>query len=397
MIGSDTLLFPDTGPEFLKSLRTAVLYSKHVHVLTLLDPALANTGAEGFKPVSPENPIGYRRLSQYFIFLKKTLPDLTLLKNEGIILPLGLDDDSFDKATCFRNNAYKSINQKIETVHEKKSYLNELFDLGIKHCPPSYFDLDLLGIYSRVARGKTKWNPTFADQESICKIGFIPYLLMVNAIAEDRGVGLSTWLPEFQNALWGCRELFSTNPSQSTRKITQRKDTEVQLGNIIFDKYLPVADDLPFEELLKIRETRADELEAFRVALSELATHVDLNQSRDDYELQIHDLVSSKVDPAIQVLRSALTDSRLDSLKKVGRSWKSLASATIPAVLTFAAGAPLDVSAVVAALGTIGMPLAEGILDRKKLVHASQWSILFRLNKMNKGSELHRKNKRKKK
>ena|SRR2546425_99693 len=40
MIGSDILLYPDTGPEFLRALRMAVLYSQRVHVLTLVDKAL---------------------------------------------------------------------------------------------------------------------------------------------------------------------------------------------------------------------------------------------------------------------------------------------------------------------------------------------------------------------
>ena len=40
MIGSDILLYPDTGPEFLRALRMAALYSQRVHVLTLVDKAI---------------------------------------------------------------------------------------------------------------------------------------------------------------------------------------------------------------------------------------------------------------------------------------------------------------------------------------------------------------------
>jgi hypothetical protein len=40
IIGSEILLYPDTGPEFLRALKMAVLYSQRVHVLTLIDKPL---------------------------------------------------------------------------------------------------------------------------------------------------------------------------------------------------------------------------------------------------------------------------------------------------------------------------------------------------------------------
>lgn len=89
-------------------------------------------------------------------------------------------------------------------------------------------------------------------------------------------------------------------------------------------------------------------------------------------------------------LNTALYSSRMDSFTKVtkfGKSWKSVATGVVPAVLSFAAGAPLDVSTILAtggvvgsSLGVIGNSLLEGIVERKKLRRASQWSILLRLS-----------------
>src|SRR2546426_9753779 len=50
MIGSEMLLYPDTGPEFLRALKLAVLYSRRVHVLTLLDDTLVESFLAGEPP-----------------------------------------------------------------------------------------------------------------------------------------------------------------------------------------------------------------------------------------------------------------------------------------------------------------------------------------------------------
>ena len=199
-------------------------------------------------------------------------------------------------------------------------------------------------------------------------------------LAERSGIGLYSWSPSFQNALWRARELgISTKPAQT--KYQGRASIHAQLGQTVLEKHLPVAQDLPFEELINIREKRRSELAAFRVGIGQLASQIDPTHPPEDIELEIHDLVLKKIDPAVQNLRSAMKASRLDALKNIGRSWDSLAKATIPAILSFAAGAPLEVSAAVGGLGGLLAPILEAEVERKKIQHASQWSILIRARK----------------
>ena len=46
MVGSDVFLYPETGPEFLRALKMAVLYSERVHSLTLTDRTLLESFLE---------------------------------------------------------------------------------------------------------------------------------------------------------------------------------------------------------------------------------------------------------------------------------------------------------------------------------------------------------------
>ena len=91
MIGSDTLLFPDTGPDFLRALRTAVLYSKQVHVLTMPDIRMAEVMTKAFDDSgkgSVDRHTVPKRLSEYFTFVLESHKDLSLLKNAGVLVPL---------------------------------------------------------------------------------------------------------------------------------------------------------------------------------------------------------------------------------------------------------------------------------------------------------------------
>jgi len=204
----------------------------------------------------------------------------------------------------------------------------------------------------------------------------MPYFVLVAALAEDAGIALATWSPVCQRALWSCRTLFSRE-NAGDNKLAIRKQIEAQLGEKVLERHLPSVVELPFPEILALRDRRAPELEAFRVAVSELATQVDVTNPLNDQQLQINDLVAAKVDPAVQELKASLASTKLDIVNKIGKSWTAIVGTTVPAVLAFTAGAPLEVSAALGALGAVGLPIAETIAQQQKLRHASQWSFLL--------------------
>jgi hypothetical protein len=131
-------------------------------------------------------------------------------------------------------------------------------------------------------------------------------------------------------------------------------------------------------------------LQAFRAGVAELATQIDISASPDEIRLQVADVVSSRVSPAIRNLELSISAARIDALKRIGQSWESVAKATVPYLLSRMVGAPLDIQAVIAALGglaAIAGPLIAASLERKKLLRESQWSIILRVAKSKSNSD----------
>ena len=54
MLGAEILLYLDTGPDFFRALKLAVLYEKRVHVLTLLDQRLIASFLDALPDVAPQ-------------------------------------------------------------------------------------------------------------------------------------------------------------------------------------------------------------------------------------------------------------------------------------------------------------------------------------------------------
>jgi hypothetical protein len=130
---------------------------------------------------------------------------------------------------------------------------------------------------------------------------------------------------------------------------------------------------------LEIRRSRASELDAFRVALAELATHIDPTERVPDLDAQIHDVVVGQVDPALRDLGVALAAAKLDAVAKLGRSAKGIAAGTVSAALSFAAGVPLNLTAAVGTLGAVVAALLDYSIERRKLLHGSQGGNFARL------------------
>jgi hypothetical protein len=157
------------------------------------------------------------------------------------------------------------------------------------------------------------------------------------------------------------------------------------LAQAVLVRYVPEVDSLEFEEVLELRVRCRAELESFRGGLMEIAVQVDLTKSIEDQRLQIEDMISSKIDPALRTLEASLRSARLDILKKLSPSWDALAKAAIPFTVSAAVGASLNLQAalgVAGAISIIAAPFVEAAVERKKLLNASQWSILLELQRL---------------
>jgi len=86
--------------------------------------------------------------------------------------------------------------------------------------------------------------------------------------------------------LWELREAYTPSIS-AFPKLSQRQDIQNRLRQIILESHVPRVDDLPIDEILRIRIKRKAELQRFRAGISTLATQVDLAASPEDRELQI--------------------------------------------------------------------------------------------------------------
>lgn len=413
MIGSSVLLCPDTGQNFLRCLKSAVLYAEQINVLTVLDFDFAEKLCEQ-KPESIQRQITETtgavlrntfladRILDYFKFVKSKKSDLQLLINEGLLNTLTTSyqavytDDKISLEFSYPGNNetiakvmdvwLQGIEGNEESVHAR---LCDLALHSLKFCPPSFFDLEALDILRELEHERPNF---YLELKKLITskpwLYLVPvmmyYCARLTACAEQAGSCLLTWSKPWQETIWSFREYFASTTSNSIELLNRRSSVEAKLGHTVLDRYIPSMEDFEFEEIIRLRKFRAPELEAFRVSVAELATQIDIDSPLDNSEIQIQDLVKSKVDPAIRDLKAALDISRMDSFVKVGKSWKSIASGLIAASLSFAAGTPLDVSAILGAGSMIAGPLLEGVLEHRKLQRASQWSFLLRLPKSKK-------------
>jgi len=365
MINSDILLFPDTGPEFLRALKTAVLYSEQVHVLTLCNASvlfhLLGKTLEDATLVELRAKVHGRerltRTAEYAQFVMGHWKELNLLVSEKVLVPLTAGAPASMRWDFSRQAEFEDQWQfgSAPLLRAFQTFPPSYFDLLVLLCKPDLRDFALTGFGSSLP------------------FIFPYYLLMLASVAESRGIALSSWSFDYQNAVWVARERFT---SDGARKYEKRKTIQASMGQVVLERHIPTAEDFSFEEILELRRKYVAELQALRVGLGDVVTHIDPTQPPEDIELQVHDVISSKIDPAVDDLRKAMASARWEARKKLG---ESLAKATIAVALAFAAGAPFNITAAIGALCGLAIPLVEGEIERKKLLDASRWSILLRL------------------
>jgi hypothetical protein len=371
MIGSEILLYPDTGPEFLRALKLGVLYSKRVHVLTLLDdtllesyladeqpkqipPSQPKLRANDFGPHVPILGVGVPVPStanalEYLRFVQENRADLSLLIGEGVLT------SDFPQAFSFGG-----------TFRADPKVLRAL-----DRWPPSYWDF-------------LQSLPLEAHQRAA---SFQGHLCFIASIAQQTGLGLATWSWDFQEVLWNAvSQLAEGGPISSeplplsSESASQRRLVETGLAQVVLERYVPRVDDLPITEILELKRKYAAELERFHEAVRQLATHVDLAQAPAQVKGQIQDLVAREVDPAVSDLYVTLGGARLDFFKKL--LGKEPIAAGIGVVIAAVRGSPFDIAAALGTAGAAATAAFETAIDRRKALTASHWSILFRLKKL---------------
>lgn len=406
MIERDTLLFPDTGPEFLQTLRSAVFYSERVRTLTFFDYGLAEVLSEAFRERSRDEPHGIdhrdpplvERLRTYFQFVQSIYPEIELLHQEGAWQPLQVrsSDTSplgLNEVNEVRLNALQQWSAREDRSEDGipapafPPEVAALLDSAFDAAPPSYGDLVLMGAaIKRLRDNATDLDMLFRDTDTSCRIAYLNYLLTLSLLAERQALTPLSWDPLQLDALATARGLLPTRgqlPSGSP--LAKRESAQIRLAQVAVERHLPGMDDLPSAELLEIKRRRIAELDAFRVGARSLATQVDVTKSRNEVDLQIRDLVTRHIDPAVRDLDAALTASRLEVFSKLGSAWKAGAGAAVPAIISFAVGAPLELTAAIAAIAGLGMPILDANLQQRKLTEGSQWSFLWRLSKSSHG------------
>jgi len=81
LLGFDTLIFPDTGREFIGALKTAVLYSDHVYVNTRISPL----PEEAIRAFAKATGIPPTRANSYFEFVAEHAQSFSALESAGVL------------------------------------------------------------------------------------------------------------------------------------------------------------------------------------------------------------------------------------------------------------------------------------------------------------------------
>ncbi len=355
----------------------AVLYSERVHVLTLLDRGLldsyiahprpevqdARQAARLYHPSSPSEraacasfgvpqPLTDASL-EYLKFVSDNYDDLSLLAREGVLV-----------------SHFPKVYSHGGTFRADRNILRTF-----ARWPPSYW-------HFTYSPGPLPPEPLIAAfQGHLCTIGII---------AQQEGLGLSTWSWDFQQAMWDSvaqlREggpITMVAPEFPPRNISERGLTETHLAQTVLERYLPRSDDLPFPEILELRHRYASELKAFQVGVRRLATEIELDQVPANLNLQIEDILFQHVDPAVHELDAALTGARWNILKNL-TGGASVTRAAIGVGIALFSGAPFDISAALGAGSAVVGAVVESEVEKANRLRSSQWALLFHLTKYQK-------------
>lgn len=423
-----TLIVPDSGPDFLKTLRMASLYSEEVHVFTLTNiesatklkklvsswnisiskllesnPGLkkkfeANPSLRGLIELKDDSNATDTPEYQFLQFSLDHADDLKLLSDNNILHSvtdavfakhLGSDDliKSFtENATSFLGSVLPST-QKVGELSDASQCLLAKLSAST---PPSlasllefFIDIAIDIAYDRELLTDDFVERVDADRELISKTAFGAYLLAASYYSISEGISVITWNPEYAEALSQSHEMAWQGMPNENPDLAKLGAIGHRLGQLILEEEVPNVSGLPFEEILNIRRRRQPELEAFRVGLRQMAADIDPTQDRRSLELAINTKIARAVKPALRELNAAVSQLQLEAYKKLCPTAKEFEAAVIPAVLSLSLNPTSAAAATLGAAGLAAFKLYEFLLgtqfDKKKILASSPWSLIYRL------------------
>lgn len=402
MLGSKVVLFPDYGDGFVRSLKTNALYAKEVtSPLAVLTSDEEQKFREVLKHANELDLPSSEPIRRLLLYVE------SLLAAQSVVRPLVkasiLSAPSFDAlrasivAIAERAATQKSTSTALDTplrgFWAADAGLIDVVRRAHRAMPPSLIDampLFLIGDSGEFVPPDPKEISKYPIQSAVFTLAqrsgefdsmALPLfgfgLAILAAEFEALGTPIVWTEPLLRDALWAIHRIIVAG---QTERLSI--DAESLLGTTILETYLPVVDDLPIDEILTFRSKHEAELEGFRSGVSELSTSIDLTKPVREIERQAQDLVRSKVNPAIRDLKAKLKISRLDALQKIGKSWKSMAGLTFSATIAALAGAPIDLVGVAGLIGSLGLTLVDRKIEKRKILHASQWAAVLRLSEL---------------
>lgn len=151
------------------------------------------------------------------------------------------------------------------------------------------------------------------------------------------------------------------------------RDEALTVGDVAFELQLPVLDELPIWDIVKIRQ---DGSEYFRNFQHSLSAAIEERLSDDAVSQALADEVTRDViEPDVARIAARLRSAESSLKRKAGTS---VALGALTTTVGVVIGAPLVVAAGIAAVGT-SLPAAHKYFDDKRSVELSDMYFLWRL------------------
>jgi hypothetical protein len=395
MFNRGSLIFPDTGKAFLRTLRQATFYCEDVHVMTLVDSDVVHMWAgairEGIARAEALVPEGRSLLDQniarilsYLDFVYDNRSELAAAQTAGVLRPL-FNKETLAASYTAMMDAGRQLKPRFEAAPRAAQEAISSYLEGPGHSrPPALADLMTLYVMflgswlhdhgdrdaSDFVRENVIKNPLAWHVDS-----YATYLLFVATYCAEHGLPVTSWDSSHLNAVRACSALLDDDEG-----IRAQREAESLLGQLVIERYIPHVADLQMDVLLELRSERQPELASLRSAVATLATSLDPKQPMNRLERDAYVLTAQHIDPALRALTAAVSSSRLRVLQRSRDAIIEGAPKIIPATISFALGAPFNVSAALAVFGALSAVIDQ-VAEHRRMRHASEWSVLLDLRR----------------
>lgn len=427
-MSSGTLLIPDRSPEFVQSFKLAAVYSETVHtfafsnletvnsvevfcdkmslvsVAHILKDAISNSisGSQVQKPADNycENSVAadddeYDGCGQ-FISDQKEFTSHAMVgaaHKNGILSSISETayqqfSTNQKKGVDFLSSLFPAI-ESVDFEAIKKDSAPVLMK-ALSEASPSLFELiaelfdSLLLLASGLNipdAGKITSMIDDSDVESR-EIAFMAYMMVAAHYAVANELTPVTNQPNIQVVLAALMNGIRKDTPPTNELIRQRADITNQLGELVLTEMVPNVSELPLDAILDIREKRRSEIMAFQDGLAQVAADIDCTLGQEALEFALDTRLKQVFKPALRDLNRAVDETRVEGYRKLLEPDKEMALTFVPMTISLSMGAPVAVTAANGAfplLAKLYEFTVGKIVDRNKLIKASPWSILFRL------------------